>query len=159
MFQMNVLINCVLFTELFVCACLSLSLSLGGLCLDGLVMVKIKHCNTDWQYLLYTHVYASNSLLKMKCCMHVARNAKSPLTPFSHTSWAKFVQCALSWENLHTTESVVAENAIAAYNLRDDIQDVPANVGYHRECYMLFTNKEHIARALKRREKDSEGLY
>lgn len=139
----------------FVFACLSLPLSLGGLCLDGLVMVNIVTQSDN----MYTHVYASNSLLKMKCCMHVARNAKGPLTPFSNTSWTKFVECTLSWASLHTTESVVAEKAIVAYNLRDDNQDVPANVGYHRECYMLFTNKEHIARALKRRERDNEGLY
>jgi len=28
-----------------------------------------------------------------------------------------------------------------------------ANVGFHRECYMLFTNKEHIRRACNKIEK------
>ncbi|KAK7127148.1 hypothetical protein R3I94_018362 [Phoxinus phoxinus] len=32
-------------------------------------------------------------------------------------------------------------------------------VGFHRECYMLFTNKDHIARACRREmaAKDTEG--
>ncbi|XP_067300890.1 uncharacterized protein [Pseudorasbora parva] len=91
----------------------------------------------------------------MKCCIHVASKAKSPITVFSQTSWASFVQCAQKWVDLNTAESLVAEKAIATFNLTETWrdQDVPINVGFHRECYMLFTNKDHIARACRRREK------
>lgn len=100
----------------------------------------------------------------MKCCIHVASKAKSPITVFSSTSWVSFVQCAQKWVNLNTAESVIAEKAIATFNLTETWrdQDVPVNVGFHRECYMLFTNKDHIARACRRREKaakDTEGMY
>ena len=100
----------------------------------------------------------------MKCCIHLASVVKSPVTPFSQTSWAKFVQCTHLWVNLQTIESTVAEKAVFEFKLNsEDVhEDVPANVGFHRECYMLFTNKEHIARARKKREKaanNSEGLY
>lgn len=100
--------------------------------------------------------------LKMKCCMHPVKDEKSPVTPFSKTSWAAFVQCAQSWMGLETRDSVIAENAKAALNLDSGNAQVPVNPGFHWKCYMLFTNKAHIARAVKRTEKTpqhSEGLY
>ena len=98
----------------------------------------------------------------MKCCIHVASKTKSQISLFSKASWASFVQCAQKWVNLNTAESLIAEKAIAKFNLTETLrdQDVPVNVGFHRECYMLFTNKEHIARACRREKaaKDTEGM-
>ena len=92
--------------------------------------------------------------------MHIASVAKTPLVQFSSKSWSKFVQCAQQWMTLNTEESVIAEKAIQTFNITaDHVPDVPSNVGYHRQCYMLFTNKEHIERARKRKLKENEGLY
>lgn len=94
--------------------------------------------------------------------MHLVSSENTPVIPFSNTSWLKFLQCAHLWLNLQSCkESEVARNALEILNLKDD-QEVPANVGYHRKCYMRFTNEAHIERAQKKKEKatkDSEGLY
>ena len=56
-----------------------------------------------------------------------------------------------------------SRKALLVFKLKsEDVQDVPANAGFHRECYMVVTNIEHIERERKKREKaanSSEGLY
>ena len=96
---------------------------------------------------------------KMKCCMHMVKDAKSTITQCSLISWEKFKVCAKQWHNLNTAESALAEKAISTFNINNKDVPVPTNVGYHRECYMRFTNKDHIERAQKRKEKANEGLY
>lgn len=87
-------------------------------------------------------------------------SAKSPVIAFSNTSWSKFLQCANSWLDLQPCkQSEVARKAVEALN-QENGQEVPANIGYHRKCYMLFTNGAHIERARKKKEKatkESEG--
>ena len=95
--------------------------------------------------------------------MHVVSNAKSSTTTFSFKSWEN-VFCAQQWVNLNIAESVLAEKAISTFNINEDqdVPDMPSNVGYHRECYKSFTNKDHIEMARRRKEKatnDNEGLY
>lgn len=95
--------------------------------------------------------------------MHLTSCSTKNIIAFSDASWTKFVHSSLQWVNLQTTESQIAERAVKKYNLVDShIPDVPANLGYHRECYMQYANIRSIERARKRREntvQEAEGLY
>lgn len=98
----------------------------------------------------------------MECCIHVASSTSPKIIHFSPESWASFVEKSLEWVDLDTVESKVAAIAIEKYNLKDSFPSVPANVGYHRECYMQYANKRNIERARKRKERavqQIEGLY
>ena len=99
----------------------------------------------------------------MECCMHVAGSTTPIIIQFSAESWATFVKSSLEWVSFNTKESQIAAIAIEKYDLKENVfPSVPANVGYHRECYMQYANRRNIERARKRKERaiqQIQGLY
>ena len=89
--------------------------------------------------------------------MHLIQRYE-PITPFIDTGWQKFVKSVFDWKDLGTEESVIAEEAVRRFKLHSQESAeyaIPANAGYHRDCYVHFTNITKINRAQKRREKEA----
>ena len=97
------------------------------------------------------------------CSPNPLLNIESKVITLGERSWRKFVNVSLLWINLGGRENEVAERAVRTYNLREDeIPDIPVNVGYHRECYSVYTNICNIEQACKREDKKIQtirGLY
>lgn len=95
---------------------------------------------------------------KPKCCMHIT-SSKGSIVPFSHVSWEKFKQCLSSWKDLDCHEGETAKKMTQQLLLNTNISlneylklPIAATYsGYHRECYMRFTDKCKIQRAMKRK--------
>ena len=91
----------------------------------------------------------------MECCMYLVHQSADKLISFSDVSWRKFCECVHQWKDLNTREGAIATKAIQRFHLElvlaeEQLDVVPAgpdhSVGYHRACYMRFTDKTKIER-------------
>jgi len=91
----------------------------------------------------------------MECCMHLVDQSAAKLIRFLDVSWRKFRECVHQWKDLNTREGAIATKAIQRFHLElvlveEQLDVVPAgpdhSVGYHRACYMRFTDKTKIER-------------
>lgn len=81
----------------------------------------------------------------MICCIHLVENLNDhKITGFSEKSLDKILHSQSEWINLDGEEKIVAEN-LSKFDLK-----ISSNVGYHRQCYMRFTDRTRIEKAKKR---------
>lgn len=80
----------------------------------------------------------------MECCMHT-KEIEGPVIKFSEKSWKKFTECLHLWMPLDTAEGKLSRNFCRQHDTQSEIiPDTCALFGYHRQCYMDFTNVRRI---------------
>ena len=87
--------------------------------------------------------------------MHIVQK-DGPITPFTNTGWEKCIISVFDWKDLGTKESLLAEEAVRRFHFHTQEPAwycIPANTGYHRDCYSHFTNIAKIKRAQERKVK------
>uniref|UniRef100_UPI00358FD2C1 uncharacterized protein n=1 Tax=Myxine glutinosa TaxID=7769 RepID=UPI00358FD2C1 len=93
--------------------------------------------------------------IAMACCMCIITGARVKITLFSEVSWQKFITSVHQWKSTDTREAEIAQNAINTFGLElvrapEILDAVPCQAGYHRKCYMRYTDKCKIERARKK---------
>lgn len=92
--------------------------------------------------------------------MHIT-SSKGGIVPFSQVSWEKYKQCLSVWKNLGCNEGETAKkmmqlllpvlNTDISLNEYRSLPIAETYSGYHRECYIRFTDKGKLQRAVKRK--------
>lgn len=100
----------------------------------------------------------SDCLEEFKCLMHIetVKNEQNKL--FTITRWRKFKECCSEWlKTGETRERKIASDLNNTKWLNTDFNDIPKHFGFHNTCYMRFTNKVFIERAMKRKLKEEDS--
>ncbi|KAJ8050302.1 hypothetical protein HOLleu_03448 [Holothuria leucospilota] len=92
---------------------------------------------------------------KIECGIHVSETASGKVTEFTEISKGKVHSCAKEWKNLGVELSEFAKKILTE---NEELNFDTTVYGYHRQCYMKFTDISKIARAKLKLGKAAEKL-
>ncbi|PIK41995.1 hypothetical protein BSL78_21147 [Apostichopus japonicus] len=95
--------------------------------------------------------------MKLECVIHVSKTASGKVTAFTNISKAKVIRCANEWKALGGELGDLA-NTILSDNADLNLTLDTTTCGYHRQCYMKFTDVSKISRAKSKLTQSVEDL-
>ena len=88
--------------------------------------------------------------MSSSCCLHLAPTEDDPIIQFSEVSFNKIKDCMNSWLSLDGKEKDISKELTSIISDSTTFHSLPDHVGYHRKCYMRFTDRNRIEKAKKR---------
>ncbi|PIK46417.1 hypothetical protein BSL78_16736 [Apostichopus japonicus] len=100
---------------------------------------------------------ACRTKMKLECVIHVSKTASGKVTAFTNISKAKVIRCANEWKALGGELGDFA-NTLLSDNADLNLTLDTTTCGYHRQCYMKFTDVSKISRAKSKLTQSVEDL-